>query len=77
MRIMALCGGRMWSGAKSSEGVVDLFDEGEHGGFELALVDGLARVEPGAVVVAGEAAEELERFGSVVSGDVLPRKVSI
>ncbi len=39
------------------EGVVDLLDEGEHGVAELALEDGPARVEPGAVVVAGEAAE--------------------
>ena len=54
-------------GGKGGEGVVDLLDEGEHGGFELALVDGLAGVEPEAVVVAGEAAEELEGFGREVA----------
>lgn len=50
------------------EGVVDVLDEGEHGGFEFALEDGLAWIEPCAVVVAGEAAEEFEGFGSEVSG---------
>ena len=59
MRIMAFCGGRTWSGREVDQGVVDGCDEGEHGGFELALVDGLARIEPVAVVVALEAAEEL------------------
>ena len=46
-------------GGEVDQGVVDLVDEGEHGSFQLALVDGLARIEPGAVVVALEAAEEL------------------
>jgi hypothetical protein len=64
-------------GGEALEGVVDLLDEGQRGGLELALEDGLAWVEPGPVIVAGEAAEELERIGSEVSGDVLPRKVSI
>ena len=55
-------------GREVFEGVVDLFDEGEHGSFELALVDGLARIEPEAVVMAGERAEEFEGFGSEVGG---------
>ena len=55
-------------GCEGDHGVVDLRDEGEHGGLELALVDGLARGEPFAVVVAGQAAEEGEGGGSEVSG---------
>jgi hypothetical protein len=47
---------------------VDFVDEGEHGGFDGALVEGAAGLEPVAVVVAGEAAEELEGFGGEDSG---------
>lgn len=36
----------------------NLVDKSEHGGFELALVDWFARIEPVAVVVAREAAKE-------------------
>jgi hypothetical protein len=50
------------------EVLIDLGDEGEHGGFELALVEGLALVEPGAVVVALEGAEELGCGGGEVGG---------
>ncbi len=39
---------------------VDLLDEREHGGLELTLVDGLARLEPVAVVVAREPAQKFE-----------------
>lgn len=55
-------------GGEGEHGLVDLGDEREHGSFDLALVGGLAIVEPGAVVVALEAAEELDRFGGKVSG---------
>src|ERR1019366_3209735 len=53
-------------GGEAGEGVVDLVDQGEHGEFELALVGGLARREPGAVVVAGEGAEGGEGFRTKV-----------
>jgi len=54
------------------EGVVDLFDEVEHGGFELLFVEGLALVEPLAVVVLLETAEELQgSFGEGQGGSLL------
>ena len=53
-------------GREVGEGVIDLFDQGEHGDFQLALVGGFARSKPGAVVVAGEGAEEFEGFGGEV-----------
>ncbi len=45
-------------GGEVEHGFVDGGEEGEHGGFEGGLVEGLARLEPFAVVIALEAAEE-------------------
>ena len=55
-------------GCEVLHGVVDLVDQGEHGQLQLALVDLAARLEPGAVVVPGQAAQELEGFGGEVGG---------
>ena len=55
-------------GCEVFEGGVDLVDESEHGCLERALVDFAAGFEPFAVVVAGEAAEELEGLGREVRG---------
>ena len=55
-------------GREGGEGMVDLLDKREHGSFEFALVDGLARCEPFAVVVAREGAQEFEGFGGEVGG---------
>ena len=62
MRIMAFCGGRTFSGAKRSMASLMASGERDGRGFDLALIDVFARVEPLAVVVALEAAEELESF---------------
>ncbi len=53
-------------GSKGEHGLVDFADDGEHGGFQLALVDLAALFEPGAVVVAFEAAKEAEGGGGEV-----------
>ena len=47
-------------------GRADGRDEGQHGGFEFVLVGGAAWLEPLAVVVAGEAAEEAQGGGGEV-----------
>lgn len=50
---------------------VDGLDEGEHGGFDFAVVDGAAGLEPLAAIVAAEAAEEPQGFVMEVGDDVL------
>lgn len=55
-------------GGEAQHGLVDGGDNGEGGGLDLLLVDGLSRVEPVAVVVALESAKELQGFGRVVRG---------
>ena len=56
----ALVRGADVGGGEKEHRLVDLGEDGEHGGFELLLVDVPAGFEPGAVVVAFEAAEEFE-----------------
>ena len=53
---------------EGGEGGIHLLDEREHGGLELALVDGPARLEPCAVVVAGEPAQKFEGLRGEVRG---------
>ena len=53
-------------GSEVEHGLGDFADDGEHRLFELGFVDGLARSEPGAVVVAGEVAQEGEGCGAEV-----------
>lgn len=55
-------------GGEGGEMFVELGDEGEHGKFEFALVEGPAGFKPGAVVVAFEGAEEFQRFGGEMRG---------
>lgn len=53
-------------GSEAEHGFVDRSDESDGRGFELALVDGLAIVEPVTGVVALEAAKKLDGLGVVV-----------
>ena len=55
-------------GGEAEHGFAEAGDEGEHGFFEVALEDGFALVEPVAVVVAFEGAEELEGVEREVRG---------
>ena len=58
MRIMMDSGARTWPGAKSIIAPVTASIAASIGPLDLGFVDGLARVEPVAVVVAREAAQK-------------------
>lgn len=60
-------------GGEVEHGVVEACDEGEHGFFEVAFEVGFALVEPVAVVVAFEGAEEFEGCEGEMWGIPLPR----
>ena len=55
-------------GGKLQHGVGDFANDGEHGLFELGFVDGFALVEPIAVVMFLQPAEEFEGFWAKVGG---------
>ncbi len=54
------------AGSEVEHGVGDLADDGEHGLLQFGLELRFARLEPFAVVVAGEAAQEGQGFGTEV-----------
>ena len=66
MRKRLFSAGRTWSGAKSSMASVILRTMASMGCLQLGFEDLLARLEPLAIVVAGEVAEEGEGFGAEV-----------
>ena len=55
-------------GGEAEHGFIEAGDEGEHWVLEVALEEGLALVEPVAVVVAFEGAEKFQGGGGEVGG---------
>jgi hypothetical protein len=62
----ALLGGAHVVGREVRHRVSDFANDGEHGLFQFGLEDGLARIEPVAVVVPGEVAQECQCLGAKV-----------